>query len=147
MDEFIVTEIAAGVEIGATLQLTPKQAKARAYGLTVIDEDEGLYRVEKNLQFKMGETFGYEAAADAGRRKDTFLEDVTPREEFEEASLVDKLKALTKRQIIALIDDDDKFDLDLNMGMSKDTMIEAIENAVDMLEDNAPDDDTDDEDE
>jgi hypothetical protein len=146
MNEFIVTEIAAGVEMGATLQLTPEQAKARMYGLSVIDADEGLYRVEQNLQFKMGETFGYEPAADAGRKKDAFLADVTPREEFEEAALSDKLKALTKRQIIALIDDDDKFDLELTMNMSKDTMIEAIENAVDMLQDNAPDDeDTDDE--
>jgi hypothetical protein len=63
MERYEVT--ATQVEIHAgILQLDPEQAAARAHALDTLGE--GLYQVRRPVQFKRGESFGYDGAVGKG---------------------------------------------------------------------------------
>lgn len=57
---YTVTGRTAGFNAGARLKLTPEQASSRAHKLSAIDAKKGLYEATGPIEFKTGETVGFD---------------------------------------------------------------------------------------
>jgi len=149
MKNLIVTGRAAIVESGSTLELTPEQYRRRKHRLEVKDKKKGLYVALENMPFKQGEVFAYEGIM----KKIPFADNVQDVDEFDkqlEELVTDPEKTSEDGQTLAemlavkiKVDIrewclDNEIDLpfadpDFNLkNISKDDMIEAIENYMDM---------------
>lgn len=111
MKEYAVIGSVAKIS-GGILALTEEQAKARIHNLKNLED--GLYQVERPVQFKRGESFGY----DGGVNK-RLLQEIEPTSKKLTAKelIAAILEAETVEDLIALIDTEEE----------RKTVVEAFE--------------------